>query len=110
MESAYDLAVPLSVDCHYLTIDVLEPIRSQHTPSGIQCTEASGLVALEKHLSHLLRRLSTPEDVVVIVDIPIQIEVCFITEPQGVDPIWVPFHSATEKITHCYSACHVIQS
>ena len=51
-----------------------------------------------------------PEDVVVIVDNPIQMEVCFITERQGIDPIWVPFHSVTEPITRCYSACQVIQS
>ena len=79
--------VLLAVDCHRLTIGVLEPIRSQHTPSGIQCIEASGLGALERHLRHLFRRLSTPEDVVVIVDSLIQMVVCVIIELQGVDPI-----------------------
>ena len=110
MELVLDLTVPLTIDCHHLTIGGLEPIRSQYTPSGIQYAEASGLGAIERHLRHLLRRLSTPEDGVVIDDSPIHMEVCFITEPQGVDPIWLHFHSVTEPITHCYTACHVIQS
>ena len=44
----------------FTTTGVLEPIQSEHTQSGIQYNEASWLGALERHLRHFLRKLSTP--------------------------------------------------
>uniref|UniRef100_UPI00358FA6A7 RING finger and SPRY domain-containing protein 1-like n=2 Tax=Myxine glutinosa TaxID=7769 RepID=UPI00358FA6A7 len=71
---------------------------------GFTC-KASELGTLERHLRHVLRRLSTPEDVVVNVDSPIQMGVCFITEPDGVDPIWEGYGIGDDEYSCAYDGC-----
>ena len=49
-----------------------------------------------------------PENVVVVIDGIVQVEMGFITEPDQVDPAWVPLHPVTEPIAHIKSPSHVI--
>ena len=42
-----------------------------------------------------------------VVDGTVQVEMGFITEPDRVDPFWVPLHSVTELTAHITSP-HVI--
>ena len=43
-----------------------------------------------------------------VVDSSVQVEMGFITEPDQVDPVWVPLHPVTEPIAHIKSPSHVI--
>ena len=45
---------------------------------------------------------------VVVVDGIFQVEMGFITEPDQVDPVWVPLHPVTELIAHTKSPSQAI--
>ena len=49
-----------------------------------------------------------PENVVVDVDGTVHVEMGFITEPDQVDPVWVPVNPVTEPIAHIKSPSRVI--
>ena len=43
-----------------------------------------------------------------VVDGTFQVEMGFITEPDQVDPVWVPLHPVTGSIAHIKCPSHVI--
>ena len=49
-----------------------------------------------------------PPENVVVVDGTVQVEIGLITEPDQVDPVWIPLHPVTEPIAHMKSPSHVI--
>ena len=86
VELVNDFTVTLAVDCHCLATPVLKPLRSEKTMSGVECDPCSHFGALQMFLTHLLRRLLAPENVIVIVYRPIEVIMSLITEPDVVQP------------------------
>ena len=100
--------VVLTVDRHHSAVVILKPERPKRSLSGIEGAEACDLRPFRVPLSDLLRWFFPTENVVVVVDGTVPVEMDFITEPDQVDPVWVPLHPLTEPIAHIKSPSHVI--
>ena len=85
-EGVDDFTVTLAVDCHCLATRVLKPVRSDETMSGVECDPCSHFGALQMFLTHLFRRILAQENVVMIVNCPIEVIKSLVTEPDVVQP------------------------